>query len=251
MPTPKVIDLSHYNAIPQSLKPAYAAGVRGVVHKATEGMGALDVKAGARMHLAREANLLWGLYHFMRPGDAKAQAENFLRATAAISDANTLLVCDYEVAAVPLTDVSIFLDTIVKLTGKWPVLYSGNTLKEAVGPTGALTAYRLWLAQYSNTYKLPAGFDKYWLWQYSEQGVVDGITAPTDVSAYNGDDTQLAQDWIATNGVVVIPNPPTPPVTPPEATFGIALAVPQGATVQVFVNGDMVFHGVSTNPPTT
>lgn len=251
MPTPKVIDLSHYNAIPQSLKPAYGAGVRAVVHKATEGMGALDVKAGARYHLAREANMMWGLYHFIRPGNAQAQAENFLRAISAINDAETLLVCDYEVAAVSLTDVSVFLDTIVRMTGKWPVIYSGNTLKEAVGSTAAVAAYRLWLAQYGSTYSLPHGFDKYWLWQYSDAGNIIGITPPTDVSSFEGSDVQLAQDWIATTGVVITPDPPVPPVTPPEATFGIALAVPEGASVQVFVNGVMVHHGVSTTPSIT
>lgn len=247
MPTPKVIDLSHYNAVPQSLKPAYAAGVRGVVHKATEGMGALDVKAGARYHLAREAGLLWGLYHFLRPGNAQAQAQHFVETIANISGPGTLLVCDYEVPEVPISDVSVFMDTIVKLTGKWPVLYSGYVLKEASGPISSLLKYRLWLAQYASTYKLPAGFDKLWLWQYSESATVDGITAPVDVSAYANTDDQLARDWAARGNIVVNPVPPDPPVTPPEAVFGIALAVPDGATVQVFVNGTMVFHG-DANP---
>lgn len=77
MPQATIIDLSHYNVV-ESLVPTAQAGIRAVIHKATEGMGSLDEKCAARRYLAGEADMMWGLYHFLRPGSMEDQAENFL-----------------------------------------------------------------------------------------------------------------------------------------------------------------------------
>src|SRR5262245_20807959 len=90
MPSIKVIDLSHYNVIPQSLKPAYAQGVRGVIHKLTEGTGWKDSKAAARYSLAKDAGMLFGLYHFIRQASISKQLDWFLDNALSIMDGNTL-----------------------------------------------------------------------------------------------------------------------------------------------------------------
>src|SRR5215471_10072334 len=97
MPSPNVIDLSHWNVV-ESLIPTATAGIKGVIHKATEGMGSIDDKCAARRYLADEAGLKWGLYHFVRPGSMSDQVENFLdRAkSAGVYDDRTLVVLDWE-----------------------------------------------------------------------------------------------------------------------------------------------------------
>jgi len=101
---PAFIDLSHWQTIPQSLVPAREAGILGVIHKMTEGSGYVDDKADNRYYLAQEAGLLWGLYHFVQPGDMAQQVDHFLHSAAPYSDENTLFVLDWEVSSVSLDD---------------------------------------------------------------------------------------------------------------------------------------------------
>jgi lysozyme len=194
-----VIDLSHWNTIPASLVPAYGAGVRGLIHKATEATGFVDKKVQARYALAKEAGLLWGLYHFMRPGRIQEQAKYFLNAARnmGIIDDNTLLACDHEDAGVSLDDVLLFMQIIEEEAKRAPVLYSGHVLKEQMAkkPISALTRYRLWLAQYSATPTLPEGWPEYWIWQYTDKGEVAGINPPTDLNQYDNSEEDLRVEW--------------------------------------------------------
>src|SRR5262245_20812442 len=110
MPRTDVIDLSHHNVIPSSLIPAKQNGVRGIIHKCTEGTGFVDDKCKARYYLAQKAAMLWGIYHFLRPGDMQRQA-NFFYDTAmdlGVLDESTLLVADFEVDGISLDDLLAF-----------------------------------------------------------------------------------------------------------------------------------------------
>jgi lysozyme len=210
MPNAKVIDLSHWNAIPSSLKPAAAAGVLGVIHKVTEGSGGVDDKYGARRWLANDAGLLWGGYHFLRPGDQRAHAQHFLE--EAQPDARTLLAADHEDSRVSLGELGIWLEEIERLAGRRPVIYSGHVLKDQLG--GDVDSvingsrYRLWLAQYGDDYDLPPGWDEPWLWQWTQSGTIDGVTPPTDLNDYQGTDEELAAEWTGTGELEPVPTPP-------------------------------------------
>src|SRR5262245_10029389 len=189
MPTPRVIDLSHHNSIPQDLMQAKAAGIVGCIHKLTEGSGYVDDKAQARYYLANQAEMAWGLYHFMRPGDMEQQANFFWETAIALGvvDDNTMLAADHEDDRVSGQQLKQFLDTLEDLSDRSPVVYSGHVLKEQLAGSGYRPVRRLWLAQYSSTPTLPEGVDKYWLWQYSQEGKVPGVTPPTDVNTFEGD----------------------------------------------------------------
>jgi lysozyme len=198
---PNVIDLSHHNTL-SSLQKAKDAGVWGVIHKLTEGTGFKDSQAVHHVPLVREAGLLLGLYHFIRPGNISKQIDFFLSTAAPLMDDDTLLCCDYEDAEVSLVDVLNFLTHVETQTGRSPVLYGGSILKEAILSEnhGAATAaklakYRFWLAQYGPTAKLPKGFDKLWLWQYSETGKMAGITGNVDLDFFDGTQQELISQW--------------------------------------------------------
>jgi lysozyme len=197
MPKPMFIDLSHHNSIPESLQEAAEAGIAGVIHKLTEGTGYVDSKVEARSFLAEDAGMLWGLYHFIRPGDPREQARFFCQTAEPWADDDTLYALDWEDAGVSLEDALVFLEEVEKLTGHKPVLYSGHVLKDALGgkPDASISKYRLWLAQYASSPTLPPGFEKYWAWQYTDQGEVAGVDAPTDLNDYQGTPEELARDW--------------------------------------------------------
>jgi lysozyme len=195
MPTPKVIDLSHHNVVPESLVPAAQSGILGVIHKLSEGTSHVDSKVDSRHWLANDAGMLWGLYHFIRPGDPRAQAEFFVRTAQEmqVCDDNTLWALDWEDKGVSAEDALVFLQTVAELTDAEPVLYSGHVCKE--DPDDRLADYRLWLAQYASSCTLPSFAEKYWLWQYSEDGEVPGIEPPTDLNEFPGSDDELIATW--------------------------------------------------------
>jgi len=198
MRSPNVIDLSHHNTL-SSLRGAKDAGVWGVIHKLTEGTGFRDSQAKHHIPLIREADLLVGLYHFIRPGNIDKQIDHFLANAIPYIDDYTLLCCDFEDAGVSLADVLHFLTIVEHRTYRSPVLYGGSVLKEAVKTDGVtakrLTPYRFWLAQYGPTAKLPKGFDKLWLWQYSETGKMAGIAGNVDLNYFAGTQDELEAQW--------------------------------------------------------
>ena len=127
---PIVIDLSHHNTIPDSLKDTAQSGVIGLIHKATEGGSYVDPTVGARQYLATDAGLLWGLYHFLRPGDQVAHANHFCDVAEVYGDSMTLLAADYEDYEVSLTDLIVWLLVVEQRMGRRPVIYSGHVLKD-------------------------------------------------------------------------------------------------------------------------
>lgn len=224
---PGFIDLSHHNSIPNSLHEAAAAGIVGVIHKCTEGVSVVDEDADARWHLAKEAGLMWGLYHFVRPGDMSDQVDHFLLNAEMISDENTLLALDWEDSGVSLDQAVEFMALLEQRTGRAPVLYSGHVLKEALGGSAdvRLTGYRLWLCHYtSGSPTLPPGWDEYWGWQYTDQGSCPGITPPTDLNAYLHSADELIASW---SGAEIEPEPEPQPETE------VIVIVPPGVNVKV------------------
>jgi lysozyme len=205
MPKPLVLDLSHHQEIPHDLNDTRAAGIAAIIHKATEGTKFVDGKVRARYSLAKDAGMLWGLYHFLKPPKKTAgktvdrivdQADHFL--TSAIWDSASVLVCDFEVEGISLNQVLEFLEYVEKESNQQPALYSGFLLKQLGGASKLtkLADYRLWLAQYGPRAVLPKGYDRYWLWQYTEKGTIPGVSGSVDLNTYNGTEEELKRDWV-------------------------------------------------------
>jgi lysozyme len=201
---PLVIDLSHHNVIPESLMAARDYGVRGVIHKITEGSSWVDDKAAARYHLAQEAGLLWGGYHFLNEKSTGAnQAKFFVEMMKDIGciDYKTLVAADHEDTDAALSLLRDFLLTLRDLTSRSPVVYSGHVLKEQltdyIGPDFPV---RLWLAQYGDEAEMPNGFSEYWLWQYTDQGEIPGINGDVDLNHFDGTPSELALQWAGGRG---------------------------------------------------
>jgi lysozyme len=201
-----VVDLYHGDVV-TSFARAKSAGIRGIIHKASQGVGVTDPAYAARRQEATAAGLLWGAYHFATDEDAAAQAHHFLACAA--PDAHTLLALDFETNGnhtMSLAQARAFLAVVDGVTARKCVLYSGNLIKEQLGDRkdSFFAAHRLWLAEYGSTAKVPKAWSKYWLWQYSGDGIgpgphavmgIPGTGGALDCNSYAGTPEQLAAEW--------------------------------------------------------
>jgi GH25 family lysozyme M1 (1,4-beta-N-acetylmuramidase) len=234
-----VLDLSSHNTV-TSFAEIKAAGIQGVVLKATQGTRFVDRTFKERLAKAREAGLLVASYHFATDSDVHDQVAHFLETVGDTSD--VMLALDYEPnptgGTMSFAQAKQFLQLVYERTGQRPVLYSGHLLKEQMPKGGDpfVASHRLWLAHYAAQPSLPRGFDKCWLWQFSDRAISPGIRNDNtvDVNAFGGSD--LAAEWIDTPGSgtitvasaladaprsIVIPAADPPSPEPAAATGGI------------------------------
>ena len=222
-----VIDISHHNQI-TSFDTARQAGILGVIHKATQGATYADPTFAANRTRIQDAGLLFGAYHFGTAGDPDAQAQRLL----SVAGSDTLLVLDFESnpqgASMTLDEAEQFVHHIYHATGRYPGLYSGATIKQALtaaGITGPaqteLSKCWLWLAQYATTPLLPKVWSNWTLWQYTDGAAGNGPyevpgVGRCDRDQFNGTAEQLQAFWRAGQGTAVA----TPSATPAPALVG-------------------------------
>lgn len=201
---PKVVDLSHYDDL-QDINKVKAAGILGIVNKATESTTYVDSTFAVRRPVVLGAGLKYGAYHFIRPGDPIAQAKKFL---AVVGDPTGLmLMLDWEVPQVSIANAKAWLQYVHDQVGRWPVLYSyAAMLKEMLGTKNSdpvLAQCKLWLAAYNNNPTWPTQIWPHpWLWQFTGDGngngphQIPGIGLPgsrgIDVNAYEGGDAHAS-----------------------------------------------------------
>jgi lysozyme len=116
------------------------------------------------------AGLLFGSYHFGDGSDGGAQAYHYL--SVANPSSNELMALDPAGSSMTLEEARAFVTTIFNKIDKWPLLYSGHTLKAMLGghPDPVLSKCPLWLAQFGPSAILPAGWNAWSLWQYADGG---------------------------------------------------------------------------------
>jgi GH25 family lysozyme M1 (1,4-beta-N-acetylmuramidase) len=205
--TPMVVDISHGDGV-ISFADAKAAGLVGVIHKATTGATGRDDFYRSRRDDATNAGLLWGAYHWGTAADVDLQVDNFL--DWARPDPTTLLALDFEPTAgnqMTLDGARAFCQKVLDRLGRRVVIYSGDTLKSALGATvdPFFSAHRLWLAQYGPNPTVQRSWSSFWLWQYTDGALGPGVkTVPgipgdlqgrLDCDYFNGDATALAAQW--------------------------------------------------------
>lgn len=205
---PKVVDLSHYDDVQDHFAGAVQFGIRGVINKVTENTASLDKSFAWRRQPAANAGLLYGAYHFLRPGRIEQQAQWFLQNVG--DTTGLLLACDFEVDGISLADVKTFLTFVHGVVGRWPVLYSYSAfMRERFTSADIADPFwkqiKLWIAAYNNHPTWPSCWDAPFLWQYTGDGsgsephnvpgiVIEGSKG-IDINSFQGSDEELTAGW--------------------------------------------------------
>jgi GH25 family lysozyme M1 (1,4-beta-N-acetylmuramidase) len=202
---PVIVDLSHHDDV-QDWNAVKAFGILGVINKATEGLGVVDKTYAVRRKPASDRGILYGAYHFLRPGDPIAQADQFLKVALKVANPDEILLAlDHEDRRVKLDKAKQFLQRVLDKTGRRAVLYSGFLIKEQLGRRhdAFLAEHRLWLSHFSTKPKCPPNWEAPWIIQFTGDGVgpqphqVPGIRIPggIDLNHYGGTPEQLKAEW--------------------------------------------------------
>ena len=204
---PNVVDIAHGDSV-TSFAQAQAAGVVGIIHKATTGATGHDPAYAGRRQAAIAAGLLWGAYHWGTAAPIDQQLANFL--DTAQPDGNTLVALDFEADPgdqMTLDGARQFLKGIEAKLGRRAVLYSGILIKTSLGTTADpfFGAHRLWLSQYGNQPIVQASWSTFWLWQYTDgtagpgpysaPGIPGDSAGHLDCNHYMGSADQLHRQW--------------------------------------------------------
>lgn len=217
---PVVADMAHFNTV--DMTRIAAAGIRGVIHKATQGLGYVDPLYHIRRSEAVAAGLLWGAYNFATGDNVARNVARFLE--VARPDATTLMALDFEdnehsqMSAVQAYE---FLDRVDQAIGRTCWIYGGNRILEHITPLARsddaksefFAAHPLWLAQYktgrgemtfdalSRLIRVPAPWRNFTLLQYTGDSVgprphtVDGLEKGADLNLFVEAEEKLAAVW--------------------------------------------------------
>jgi lysozyme len=206
---PKVVDLYHDDNLgtdtpEHNFAKAFKAGIRGIIHKATEGGEMVDRMCRTREIAARATGMLWGWYHFMRPGDPARQAEHFVVTIGAGMAGPGILVLDHEDDKVSVANALRWMQLVHMMTGRTPWLYSGFLIREQMdGRHAPIWAdFPLWLPEFGDVANVPQPWQKATLWQFTGDGegplphTISGIALKhADISSFDGTDEELREAW--------------------------------------------------------
>lgn len=175
-----------------------AAGYRFAVIRATIGNHYTDPRFYENWSGAKDAGLLVSAYHVVKPEHpADSQIE---RLFDVLDDrkANLPLVLDVELSdgLSPADVTACIRDCLQEVEDgdeRKPIIYTARWFwNNQVLESPDWAEYDLWVANYGvSAPALPAGWDAWKFWQYSESGQVPGIAAATDLDWFAGSEEEL------------------------------------------------------------
>lgn len=224
----KGIDISKYQKDISNFN-----GVDFVIVKATEGVGYVDKSCDTLYQKAKAQGKLLGIYHFARPdlgNSAEQEADYFIDNVKGYLN-EAILVLDWEAKALnyPVSWAKAFLDRVYARTGIKPMIYmSESPVNDRDWSSVANADYGLWVAKYSNNKPNCKWWKFYAIWQYGDNGNINGY-APVDVDEFYGD----RQAWLKYANASSEPQP-VQPATVKKSNEEIAQEVINGS----WGNGD-------------
>ena len=172
-----------------------------VIVKATEATTYVNPDCDRALQQAAQAGKLLGIYHFARPGDARAQADFFIAQCKGYIG-RAVLVLDWEANALPLGPAwaKAWLDRVYQVTGIRPLIYMSASVTGQYDWASVVKAdYGLWVAAYTlgyqriDGYRVPSGPKgvTHWpavaIWQYTSSGRLSGWGGKLDLNIFYGD----------------------------------------------------------------
>lgn len=202
--TRTVIDIFHGDTVDLPL--LANNGVCAVMMKATQGSFISDSTYANRVQQARSLGLLVGSYHFADGSDPSTQVSHWLdTAQPGTMEALELDWEDNGGNSATAGQIVKMVEAIFSKLGRYPLLYGSNFLQERIPAHGAEILFKcpLSLASYNTTPKIPKGWDKYTLWQYTgdDQNAkinphwFPGASNALDVYQFDGTIDDLLRGW--------------------------------------------------------
>jgi lysozyme len=189
------LDVSHYQEDVDWARVAKIGKVFAFL-KASEGALISDALFETNRAGARKNNIIVGAYHLFHPGRAVAdQVKLFVGQVKALEPGELPPVLDLEVPdewnPVTPTDrlklISAWLEQVEDALGVKPIIYAARSFVDNLLKNDSrLAAYGLWLADYRVRPTLPVPWSDWVFWQFTDQGVADGITGNVDLDLFNG-----------------------------------------------------------------
>ncbi len=200
-----IIDIFHGNEVDWDA--AVAGGITAVIHKATQGLNFTDSQYVGRRAKAKELGLLWGAYHFATGDSVAGQVEHFL--AFAKPEDDELIALDFEPntsggPTMTIAQAREFVEAVKDKTGRFPVVYGGHLIREAIGQSHdpVLANCPLWYVRIAAT---PIGiptqvWPDYTLWQYTDgDSGIEPVKTPgvqgADRNMFKGTVDDLKAAW--------------------------------------------------------
>jgi lysozyme len=195
-PTTAGIDVSYYQG-DIAWSRVRRAGVQFAFIRVSDGSTIRDSQFTANWSGARHASVLRGAYQFFRPEeDPIEQANLLINALRAHGRGELPPVIDIEVTGgLPLATVvanaRLWIEQVRSQLGVEPIVYTNYGMFRW-GGAEPLARQLLWLAHYTDQCpSIPPPWREWTFWQYSENGVVDGIDGPVDLDVFAGPPDRL------------------------------------------------------------
>ena len=164
--------------------------------KATEGVGNVDNQFRRNWLNAEEQNICKGAYHFFIAGrSGKRQASNFIEiVNLKTGDLPPVIDIEKSFGVSPTEikkEVLEWLTIVQKYYGVKPLIYTNIDFYNKYLQND-FEDYPIWIAHYLQPIK-PRIDHKWFFWQHSESGRVNGIKAPVDFNVFYGDSSDFKQ----------------------------------------------------------
>lgn len=169
--------------------------------KATQGIGFTDPQLKYNANKAKQFNIKTGYYHYASLStkdvvkDSIAEADYFVSVIKSLPKSDLPLMLDiedekgYHTNNLTPADVLLWIKTfyaeLTRLGYTDYGIYSYTPFLNSYLPKDHGLGYiKLWIADYRGTRepRIPNGWDNYWLWQWTDKGIVNGITGKCDLN---------------------------------------------------------------------
>ena len=203
------IDVSHYQGTIDWTEVA-AKPVTFAMMKATQGTGFVDPMFPTNWQGANAAGIKTGVYHYFTPEKSfLEQAQLLLTQLSAVgynpaSDLPPAIDCEVTdgVSNAAFTyALTGLVDILRRQLGIMPMIYTSPGFWNQIGDPD-FSECPLWIADYTSASQptLPGTWTGYAIWQYSQDGSVNGIDGPVDLNRLGNDMSALpgsrrALDW--------------------------------------------------------
>ncbi|MHA6696313.1 glycoside hydrolase family 25 protein [Chryseobacterium sp. A321] len=189
------IDLSHYQNPKDIQWDSLSIGhgtipIDFIILRASMGTSGKDEKFEEFWKSAGKQNKLRGAYHFYRPDeDPIKQAAQFLESVQ-LAKGDLAPVLDIEKAPRKISkknlkkNLQLFLDIVQERYQVKPILYTYyHYYNEYLAQD--FSSYPVWLANYNDVLQ-PHESHSWSMWQFTENGIINGINTKVDLNVYNG-----------------------------------------------------------------